>query len=54
MAHINKGSHTFTCQLATYTLIHKLNEPRLPLLPSRRALLHFGWYSFPIPLAVGG
>ena len=39
---------------ATHTLIHKWNEPYLPLLPSRRASPHFGWYSFPVPLRVGG
>jgi len=36
------------------TWIHKWNEPCLPLLPSCRASLHFGWYSLPIPLRVGG
>jgi len=35
---------------ATRTFIHKWNEPYLPLLPSRRASPHFGWYSFPVPL----
>ena len=39
---------------ATHTFIHKWNEPYLPLLPSRRAAPHFGWYSFPVPLSVGG
>jgi len=39
---------------ATHTFIHKWNEPYLPLLPSRRASAHFGWYSFPVPLRVGG
>jgi len=37
-----------------HTPIHKWNEPYLPLLPRCRASLHFGWYSFPIPLRVGG
>ena len=39
---------------ATHTFIHKWNEPYLPLLRSRRASPHFGWYSFPVPLSVGG
>jgi len=39
---------------ATHTFVHKWNEPYLPLLFSLRALPHFGWYSFPIPLRVGG
>jgi len=39
---------------ATHTFIHKWNEPYLPLLPSRKASPHFGWYSFPVPLRVGG
>jgi len=38
----------------TDTFIHKWNEPYLPLLPSRRAWPHFGRYSFPLPLTVGG
>jgi len=32
--------------------IHNWNEPHLPLLP--RASPDFGWYSFPVPLRVGG
>jgi len=39
---------------ATHAFIHKWNEPYLPLLPSRRTSPHFGWYSFPVPLRVGG
>jgi len=38
MALINEGSHSFTCHLCTYT--QKLNEPYLPLTPSRRASPH--------------
>jgi len=53
MAHVNEGSHSFTCH-PSHTFIHKWNEPYLPLLPSRRASPHFGWYSFPVPLTVGG
>jgi len=49
MAGIDEGSHT-----ATHTFIHKWNEPYLPLTPSCRASLDFGWYSFSIPLRVGG
>jgi len=51
IARVNKGSHSFTC----YTrLIHKWNEPILPLLPNPRALPHFGRYAFPTLLRVGG
>jgi len=39
---------------ATHTFIDKWNEQYLPLLPSRRASPHFGWYSFPVSLRVGG
>jgi len=39
---------------ATHTCIHKWNESYLPLLPSRRALLHLVRYSFPILLRKGG
>jgi len=39
---------------ATHTFIHNWSEPYLPLLPRCRVSLHFGWYSFPIPLRVGG
>jgi len=31
---------------AIHMFIHKWHEPHLPLLPSRRASPHFGWYSF--------
>ena len=34
--------------------IHKWIEPYLPLFPNHRASPHFGWYSFPAPLKVGG
>jgi len=37
---------------AIHTFIR--NEPYLPLLPSRTASPHFGRYSFPVPLRVGG
>ena len=47
MARVNDGPHSFT-------FIHKWNEPYLPLLPSHRASPHFGWYSFHVPLRVGG
>jgi len=39
---------------AIHMFIHKWNEPYLPLLPSRRASPHFGWYLFPVPLRLGG
>ena len=38
----------------THTFVHNWNEPYLSFLPSRRASPHFGWYSFPVPLRVGG
>jgi len=37
---------------ANHTAIHKWNELCLPLLPSRRASLHFSWYWFPTSLRV--
>jgi len=51
MANVNEGSHSLP---ATHTFIYKWNETYPPLLPSRRASLNFGWYSFPVPLGVGG
>jgi len=39
---------------ATHTFIHKWNDPYLPLTPSCRSPPHFGWYSFPMQLRVGG
>ena len=37
---------------ATHSFIREWKEPCLPLLPSRRAPPHFGWYSFPVQLRV--
>jgi len=68
MAGVNEGSHRKLSdpslirairvgdmqKHATHTFIHKWSEPYLPLLPSRRALPHFGWYSFSVPLSVEG
>jgi len=51
MAHANEGSSVLP---AIHTFIHKWNEPYLLLTPSRRASPHFGWYSFPVLLRVGG
>ena len=39
---------------ATHTLIHKWNEPYMPLLSSHRVSPHFGRYSFSVRLRVGG
>jgi len=39
---------------ATHAFIHKWNEPYLPLLHSRTASSHFGWYSFSVQLRVEG
>jgi len=38
-----------TVLAAIHTFIHKWYEPYLPLLPSHRASLPFGWYSFHCP-----
>jgi len=38
----------------THTFIHKWNESYLSFLPSCSALPPFGWYSFLVPLKVGG
>jgi len=51
MEHVNEESHILP---ATHTFMHKWHEPYLPLLSSRRVSPHFGWYSFPVPLRVGG
>jgi len=51
MARVNEDH---TALPATPTFIQKWNEPYLPLLPSRKASPHFGWYPFPVPLTVGG
>jgi len=51
MTCVNEGSHVLS---ATHAFIHKWNEPYLPLLTSRTASLHFGWYSFPVLVRVGG
>jgi len=50
MARVNEASLRFTCHLHVYPQV----EWAMPLLPSRRASPHFGWYSFPVPLRVGG
>jgi len=52
VCHVLTRDHTVSP--ATHTFIHKWNEPYLPLLPSRTASPHFGRYSFPVPLRVGG
>jgi len=46
---VNEESHSLP---ANRTLIRKWNEPHLPLLTSRRATPHFGWYSFLVRLRV--
>jgi len=50
MTRVNEASLRFTCHLHVYPQV----ELAMPLLPSRRASPHFGWYSFPVPLTVGG
>jgi len=49
MARDNKGSHRFTCYPHVYP---QMESTILPLLPSRSASPHFGWYSFPDPKRV--
>jgi len=41
---------SFTCHPDVYP---QWNDPYVPLHPSHTVSLHFGWYSFPIPLMVG-
>jgi len=45
VARVNEGSYSFTTNCNPYSLFHKWNEPAFP---------HFGRYSFPIKLMVGG
>jgi len=47
MAHVNEGSHSFTCHPHVYP---RMEWVILPLFPSRRESLHFGRYSFPVVL----
>ena len=49
LAHVNEGSRSF----AWHVYLH-MERAILPLLPSCSASLDFGWYSFSIPLRVGG
>jgi len=51
--HVFTRDHTVL--LATHTVMLRWNERRLPLLScSRRATSHYGRYSFPVSLKVGG
>jgi len=52
MTRVNEGPHSFI----RHTHVHpRMELVFLPLLPSRRASSHFGWYlSFSVPLKVGG
>jgi len=52
ICHVLTRDHT--ALPATQTFIHKWKEPYLPSVPSCRASPHFGWYSFPVPLRIGG
>jgi len=47
---VNERPHSFTC----HSLVYPQVEGVMRLLPSRRASSHFGRYSFPFPLRVGG
>ena len=49
MARVNEGSQFYP---SPTRFIQKQNE--LPLLHSHTASPHFGWYSFLVPLSVGG
>jgi len=51
LARVNEGSHSFTCHPHVYP---HMQWAILPLLPGRKASPHFGLYSFPVPLRVGG
>ena len=51
MARVSDGSHSFTCHP---NVCPRMNWAILPLLASRRASPHFGWYSFFVQLRVGG
>jgi len=51
MVHLNEGSHSFTCHQSTYLWMEWAN---LPLIPSRSASPHCGWYSFPVQQRIGG
>jgi len=53
VAHVNKGSHSFTGHPPTRLSTSGMSLTRL-CSPVARALPHFDWYSFPIPLRVGG
>jgi len=48
---LNDGSHSCTCR----SHVHPQTQCAMPgFTPSRRASLHFGRHSFPVPLRVGG
>jgi len=50
MAHVNEGSHSFTC----HPNVHPQMEWAMPVFtPNRRVSPHFGWYSFSVQLRVG-
>jgi len=50
---VNEGSHSFTCHPQVYPQVEwAIGLPAFS--PSRRASPHFGCYSFPVPLRVGG
>jgi len=53
LARVLTRDHTVLPATHTFIHIHR-NSHILPLLPSRRALPHFGRYSFPVLLRVGG
>jgi len=52
MARVNEGSHSFTCHQRVCTRLKWATHS--VFTPSRRASLHFGWYSFLVPQRVGG
>jgi len=51
MTRVNEGSRSFICHPHVYPQV----EWAIPAFtPSRRASPHFGWYSFPVQMRVGG
>ena len=51
MARVKEESQFY---LPPTRLIYKCSEQYLPIFPSRKASPHFGRYSLPIPMTVGG
>ena len=52
MTRVSEGSHSFTCHSHVYPQVEWTIPAFTPQPQSITA--HFGWYSFPVPLRVGG